>query len=222
MTVSAATIPWEFRESETFSMWMWTTTHFKATIHTDAVARTFLWNIDNITSGEDQTEVLAEGVGYEFKAAENAIREIIGKSYDPTLGYRRYAGSFATTFTIFTGEKIDFGPLEAGRVIIVVRVLSPKTGQVVLRKITGRLKVINYKLELSPEHGNTLIIPPSHIMSVAEEYAPRTPASVSRVTSTGLRIAEGKVTRGCTGKPGSLPNTVEHGPRAPWCPIHNM
>ena len=212
-------VPWLFEENPLLSLWIWRTPHFEAKIQTDSNANQFSWEITDLSQGAPYP--LSDGFELAFRDAEFAVREIIGKSYPAKLGYKKFAGSLATTFKIFTGERIDFGPMEATQVILTVRTLNKKTNQIVERTIAGKLKIHNYVLEVSPDHGQTVRIPPTHILSVQREYGGHAQEKKDNpLNNRLLRIFEGTVTLGCTGQPGMLPNTVEHPSRAPLCPVH--
>lgn len=211
-------IPWRIGEDPNILLWIWETEHFKAQIQTDSYRQSFSWFIKDYTQGIEST--LADGYQHNFKESEEAIREVLGKSYPKKLGYDKYSGYFATTFTIFSGEKIDFGPLEATSVVVKVRV-SDNKGGIKERSISGMLHVIHYSIEVAPEHGQAMKIPPSRIISVKKEYGGYAkPREADDSLARGLRIYPGNVTPGCTGKPGMLDNTVEHPTRAARCPIH--
>ena len=213
-------IPWMTDINKVMSLWVWDTPHFRAQITTDEIGRSFSWNITDLSQGREQA--LYDGFSGNFKDAENAIREVIGKSYPPKLGYRKYSGHLATTFRIFTKENIDFGPMEATKVILKVRT-SNAAGNITERTIAGMLKIQNYMLEVTPDHGSGVVVPPSHIMSVKQEFGGF--AKEKKITDRGgqnvLRTYQGVWSQGCTGRPGMLPNTVEHSPRAEWCPVHD-
>lgn len=210
-------IPWRLGESTEISLWIWETEHFRAKIQTDSYRVNFLWDIVDYSQGT--SDPLTDGYTGSFSESEEMVREIIGKSYPPMLGYSKYAGRFATTFTIFNKDKIDFGPMIASKVIITVRV-ADKQGKIREKKIVGKLGVENYTVKVSPEHGNPIRIPPSRIISVKQEFGGMAKPIQKEDLGRTLRIFPGDVTRGCTGKPGFMPNTVEHTSRAERCPIH--
>lgn len=211
-------IPWRLGEDPNISLWLWETDYFKAKIQTDSHRKSFSWEVFDLSQGYEST--LADGFQHNYRSAEEAVREVIGKSYPPALGFQKYAGHHATTFKIFTGEKIDFGPMEATSVVLTVRVADKKTGQIKERNISGMLHVIHYTIEISPEHGATMRIPPSRIVAIKKEFGGYAKPKEDDSLAKGLRIYPGKVSVGCTGKPGMLPNTVEHSTRAPHCAIH--
>jgi hypothetical protein len=211
-------IPWRLGEDPNISLWLWEAEHFKAKIQTDSYRQSFSWEVFDLSQGYDSS--LADGFQHSFRSAEEAVREVIGKSYPASLGYMKYAGHFATTFKIFTGERIDFGPMEATSVVLTVRVADKKTGDIKERQISGMIHVIHYTIEISPEHGQTMRIPPSRIVAIKKEFGGYAKPKEDDSLAKGLRIYKGKVTMGCTGKPGMLPDTVEHNTRAAHCPIH--
>lgn len=212
-------VPWLFQESPILSLWIWRTQHFEAKIQTDSHGNQFIWEISDLSQGTPHP--LSDGLENGFRECEFAVREVIGKSYPAKLGYKKFAGALSTTFKIFTGERIDFGPMEATQIILTVRTLNKKTNQIVERTIAGKLKINNYVLEVSPDHGQTVRIPPTHILSVQREYGGHAEEKKENPFNNRLlRIYQGKVTIGCSGQPGMLPDTVEHPTRAPHCPIH--
>lgn len=211
-------IPWRLGEDPNISLWIWETDYFTAKIQTDSYRKSFSWTIIDISQGMEQS--LADGFHPSFRASEEAVREVIGKSYPKKLGFSKYAGHFATTFKIFTGENIDFGPLESTSVIIMVRVPDKKKGGIKEQRIQGMLHVVNYHVEVSPENGATIRIPPSRIVSVKKEFGGFAKAKDDDSLTRGLRIFPGKMRPGCTGKPGMFPDTVDHPTKAPHCPIH--
>lgn len=214
-------IPWVTDINKILSLWVWETPHFRVQVTTDELQNHYTWEITDLSQGRKQA--LYDGFSMGFKDAEKAIRETIGKSYPVSLGYRKYAGDLATTFVIFTKERIDFGPMEATRVLMKVRSLNPANGIIGERMIAGVLRIVNYTLEVIPEHGSGVTVPPSHILSIKQEYGGM--ATEKKQDNIGnlasIRTYRGTVSNGCTGKPGMLPGTVEHSTRAAWCPIHD-
>lgn len=212
-------IPWRLDTSSSFSLWVWETEHFRCTVQTDQHRVTFSWDITDHSQGKPSH--LADGLCGSLRDAEDKIRGTIGKSYPPTLGYQQYAGRFATTFTIFTGEEIDFGPLRATKVILQVRVVE--NGSIRIKRYIGRLDIDHYNIRIVPEHGNATVIPPSRITSVQREFGgPVKPVEREDVLANALRIYPGTVKPGCTGKPGFISNTVEHPSKVRRCPVHEL
>lgn len=211
-------IPWRLGESTEISLWVWETEHFRAKIHTDSHRVSFIWDIIDFTQGRPSP--LADGFTGTFREAEEQVREVIGKSYDPMLGYLEYAGRYATTFRIFNGDEIDFGPMQATKVILAVRV-ADNDGKIKEKRFVGRLGVEHYNIKITPEHGNAVKIPPSRIVSVKQEFGGEVKAvKEDNPLGKSLRMYPGTVTHGCTGKLGFMDNTVEHPTKAPRCPIH--
>lgn len=211
-------IPWRLGEDPNISLWIWETDYFTAQIQTDSYRKSFSWQIADVSQGFKQP--LADGFEGSYRKAEEAVREVVGKSYPKSLGFAKYAGHYATTFKIFSGEKIDFGPMEATSVIMMVRVPDKRNGGIREQRIQGMLHCVNYHIEVSPEVGPTVRIPPSRIVSVKKEFGDFAKAKDDDSLTRSLRIFPGKVLPGCTGKPGMFPDTVEHPTRAPHCAIH--
>lgn len=211
-------IPWRLGESTEISLWVWETEHFISKIQTDSNRVNFLWDVVDLTQG--RTISLADGFTGSFRDSEEFVREIVGKSYPPALGYLKYAGRFATTFRIFTGDKIDFGSMQASKVILTVRV-ADNNGKIKDKRIVGRLGIDHYSIRVTPEHGNSVLIPPTRIVSVKQEFGgDAKPVKNEDTLGKSLRIYPGEMKQGCTGKAGFMPNTVEHPHRAARCPIH--
>lgn len=212
-------IPWRLDTSSAMALWIWETEHFRVTVHTDQHRVNFSWDITDHSQGRPSH--LADGIADSLRTAEEKIRGVIGKSYPPALGYQKYTGRFGTTFVIFTGEEIDFGPLQATKVILQVRVVE--NGSVRVKRYIGRLAINHYNIRIVPEYGNPTLIPPARITSVQREFGgPIKPVEREDVLASALRIHPGQVKSGCTGKPGFMPNTVEHPSRAARCPIHEF
>lgn len=218
--MSKKAIPWKLGDSEIISVWVWETDHFKASINTDQHRRNFMWNITDVSQGYESS--LQDGHTSSFDEAERFVKEIVGKSYPPQLGYQDFAGREATTFVIFTNEKIDFGPLQAAKVILTVRMPDNKGG-IKEQRIIGKLSIDHYSIKIAPDHGSIVKIPPSRILKVQPEFGSAIkPVKEEDTVAKSLRIYKGAYTKGCTGKPGFLANTVEHAPDAPRCPIHEV
>lgn len=221
MQKEAEAIPWRLSsESTRVPIWVWETDHFSAIIQTDEHRMKFMWDVKDYATGHPS--ILAEGITGSFRDSEDYVKEIIGKSYKPNLGYLKYAGAQATTFRIFNDDRIDFGPLVSSNVTLLVRTVDHNQ-RVKDKRYIGRLGIEHYNIKISPEHGDTIIIPPSRIISVTREFGgPIEPVKKEDVLGKSLRIYEGTVKQGCTGKPGFMQNTVEHGLKAPKCPIHEV
>lgn len=205
------TIPWNYQESPFAKSWTWTTDHFEAKVRSDGSR--YVWTVSDLSKGRQIP--LGSGPETSFTAAEDEVRELVGKSYPTRLGYRAYAGSLATTFRIYTGEVIDFGPLESSKVIMTVR-----TSEGVERILTGALRVVHHELHVVSESG-TYRVSPSFIVKVSREFGGMgsSPSKARKLGKSG-RLYEGELVPGCTGVLGYDPGTVDHPPRAPHCPIH--
>lgn len=207
-------IPWQLSDHGDYVMYFWPTLHFEATIQTDGT-KNFFWNIDDISQGEARP--FMSGHNSSLKDAEKEIKGFIGKSYEAKDGYKQYAGKEATTFTIFDGTEVDFGPLESKKIIVVV-----KLDAVNQRKLSGILHISHYDLHITPEYGNAQSIPPNHIVSIQSEYGGTDlTAGQNKRNNTTIRTYEGVWKNGCSGKAGFMENTVEHSPNDAWCPIHD-
>lgn len=207
-------IPWQLSEHGKYIMYFWPTRHFEATIQSDGT-KNFFWNIEDLSQGA--AKPFLSGHNSSFKEAENEIKGFIGKSYETKDGYRPYAGKAATTFRIFNGREVDFGPLESKKAIVTVK-LDATTE----RTFSGVLHVSHYELQISPEYGNAQSVPPSHIVSIKSEYG-GTDLAVddNKMNNKTIRTYEGSYKQGCTGRAGFMENTVEHSPNDGWCPIHD-
>ena len=203
-------IPWEFTTTEFYQIWEWNTQHFRARVSVEG--NTFVWEIgDWITSVDEEPRFLAEGRAGSFSAAEVEVREVIGKSYPVKLGYRDYAGTFATTFVVATGERVDLGAFDGQRSVVQVRM---PTG--VTQTFVGTTQVVHYELFLTPETGSAVKILPAHIVSIRGEGGD---TGSARAAYTGVgRIYRGVKGPRCTGKPGFLPETIDH--TGDPCPVH--
>lgn len=210
-TPKVKTIPWSYQESPFAKTWTWTTPHFEAKVRSDGSR--YVWTVSD--TSQDRPIPLGSGPETSFTAAEDEVRELVGKSYPTRLGYRAYAGALATTFRIYTGEVIDFGPLESSKVIMTVK--TKEGGE---RILTGALRVVHHELHLVGDAG-TYRVSPSFIVKVKKEFGGS--ASVvhkaKKIGKSG-RLYQGEVSPGCTGVLGYDPGTVDHPPRAPHCPIH--
>lgn len=207
-------IPWQLSEHGSYIMYFWPTEHFEASIQSDGT-KNFFWSIEDLSQG--YAKPFLSGHNSTFKEAEYDIKSAIGKSYATKDGYRAYAGKAATTFRIFNGKEIDFGPLESKKAIVTVK-LDANTE----RTFSGVLHISHYELQITPEYGNAQSVPPSHIVSIKSEYGQKDLAvSDDTKNNPTIRTYEGDFRSGCTGKPGFIEGTVEHSPNDPWCPIHD-
>ena len=221
-------IPWHFTDEPGVLLWTWTATHFVARIRGQEVSghesepdrrhvRSFQWDLaDLVHRQQGIPRVLVEGSAGTFAEAEDCIREHVGKAYDPGLGYRRFSGPLAFTFTMSTGERIDVRQL-IGTACVVTVLLPDRSHQTV----SGDFSVHHYLWRLTtPSHEIDII--PDHVVSVTNRSAAADRAAeVTRLnTYTGIgRIYREDPRPGCTGRPGFEVGTVDHagGPR---CPLH--
>jgi hypothetical protein len=208
-TFGLPAVPWAFLDSELMKVWVWRTDHFEVRVNADV--NSFSWEIlDLMASSEGR--FLTEGRARDFAGAENEVREAIGKCYPPKYGYGRYAGSLATTFTLATGERLDFGLFAGTRAVIVVRLPDGRE-----QPFVGSVRVNHYEIWLTPDTGSTVRIQPAHIVRVTGEGGGAAAAAKTAYTGVG-RLYRGALVRGCNGKPGFMPDTVDHIGDA--CTIH--
>lgn len=228
MSGLAEPIPWAFTDSPGVLLWTWLTEHFVARVTGTEVdndddpdgrrlIRAYRWDVsDLMRTNQGLPRLLIEGTCGSFEEAEAQVREHVGKLYDPRLGYRRYSGALAFTFTLSTGERIDVSEYVGTK--CAVTVLMPDRTE---RTVTGDLDVQHYKWRLStPEQ--VLEILPEHVLRITNrsEIAERATAVTRTDTYSGIgRIYREEPRRGCTGKPGFTVGTVDHA-GSPRCPIH--
>lgn len=207
-TMKTKSVPWEYFHSQSITSWTWRTPHFEAIIRSDGARYTY--NLVDLSSGGRRPA--SDGYGFSFEEVEAYVLEFIGKAYPLSLGYRAYAGEHATTFSIYTAEKVDFGPMEG----MPVR-LKVKTKGGAIRDFTGLLQLDHFNILLTTHTGTKIKIPPSFIVEVISESTKR---GIQK--AGGGRTVQGEAIRGCTGTPGFTPGVVDHGPNSPWCPIHQI
>ncbi|MHB8796794.1 MAG: hypothetical protein ACYC90_15230, partial [Candidatus Nanopelagicales bacterium] len=134
----------------------------------------------------------------------------------PRLGYRRFAGPLAFTFTLTTGERLDVSGYIGTR--CTVTVLMPDRTE---RAVAGDFAVSHYKWRLVS--GDQVIeILPEHVLRITNrsEAAERADAIVHGDLHSGIgRIYREDPRPGCTGRAGFLLGTVDHA-GAPRCPLH--
>lgn len=209
-------IPWIFTDSPIMKKWSWKTAHFDARILSMAGDSSLVWEVVDVSGGApsilDTSETLT------FVQAQNDILEIIGKSYPPILGYWAYARELATTFLVKNGEPFDFGPYE-GREVIVEYFNKHKPHQPVI--VMGILHVTNYNITLRPANKDSIVIPPSFIISVRKEGERSAYGEIKEKKTPRSRILHEEWRVGCTGAPGYAPNTLIHNQSDPYCPIHD-
>lgn len=193
-------------------MWQWKTAHFQVTVSTEGPS--FYWELgDLIVPNQGLPRFLAENRAADFDAAEREVREAVGKSYPSLLGYGAYTGSLATTFTIATGERVNLGEF-AGQQVVVTVLLPDRSQQTVV----GYASVVHYELHLAPPNGGSIRIQPAHIVQVVGEGGGSANSGNADYLGMG-RMYRGQVTRSCAGRPGFLPNTIDHTGSTP-CPTH--
>lgn len=230
MSDAVLPIPWKYTDSPGVLLWTWSTEHLSARIMgyevpnpddlTGArIIKSYNWELsDLIKRHQGMPRLLIEGVAATFEDAEHAIREHIGKCYDPRLGYGPIAGPWAFRFTIATGEVLDIRPFVNTR--CAVTVLLPDGTETT---VIGDLATRGYKWRLNGTE-SVLELTPEHVVSVTNrsEAAERA-ASYSHLDSySGIgRIYKEEPRRGCTGRPGFTVGTVDHA-GAPRCPIHEV
>lgn len=211
-TYGLRAIPWGFLDHALVKMWVWRTDHFDARVMADV--NSFSWEIlDLIRAVDGEGKFLAEGRAGDFAEAERAIRETIGKSYPTKYGYSGYAGALATTFTIATGESMDFAAFNGIRSIVTVKMPNGQE-----QSFVGETRVVHYELHLTALTGQTVKIQPAHILRVVPEGGGRARATAAS-TYTGMgRMYRGTVVPGCSGKPGFMPDTIDH--TGEKCSVH--
>ena len=229
-------IPWSFTDSPGLLLWTWVTDHFVARIvgaEVDATAgvaaelapglagrrfvRSYSWDVsDLMRRNQDLPRLLIEGTTETFAAAELLVREHVGKLYDARLGYRRFSGPLAFTFTLSTGAKLDVSSLIGTR--CAVTVLLPDRTE---RTVSGDFDVQHYTWRLStPE--SVLEIVPEHVVRISNRSDAAERAS--EITRNDSYSGIGRMYRedprpGCTGRAGFAVGTVDHA-GAPRCPLH--
>ena len=226
----AEPVPWTFTDSPGILLWTWITDHFVARITGTEVAndddpegrriiRSYGWDLsDKIRMNQGLPRLLIEGNAPSFEEAEALVREHVGKCYDPRLGYRRFAGPLAFTFTLSTGDRVDVAEYMGTR--CAVTVLMPDRTE---RTVSGTFDVSSYKWRLtSPEEVFEIL--PEHVVRITNrsEAAERATAITRNDSYSGIgRIYREEPKPGCTGKPGFMMGTVDHAGAA-RCPIHEV
>lgn len=223
-------VPWLYSDAPGILMWTWLTEHFVAKItgaeirdaeYLDTAGqrtiRSYSWELaDLMRTHQGMPRVLIEGMAAGFDDADALIREHVGKCYDSRLGYARFSGSLAKTFTLATGEILDTTPLLGTRCTITV--LLPGGGS---QQVQGDLSLEHYKWRLR-DGDQILEITPEHVSSVVNksEAASRAAKVVHLETYSGIaRIYRDERKVGCTGTPGFMVGTVDHA-GATRCPVH--
>jgi hypothetical protein len=228
-------IPWSFTDSPGVLMWMWATEHFVARIQGTEVSveseslgglpggrrlvRSYLWNLsDRVRLQQGVPRLLIEGNSSTFDQAENLIREHIGKCYDRTLGYRRFAGSHTFTFQLSTGENVDVSSLIGTQCTVTVLIAGGAR-----RTVIGDLDVIGYRWLVTSADGSFEIVP-EHVVAITNRsaIAEQARAVVHIETYSGVgRMYREDPRAGCTGRAGFMQGTVDHA-GAGRCPLHEV
>lgn len=217
-------VPWVFTNSSGLATWTWLTEHFVARIVGQMPAsvdsdidessivrhiRFVDWEVgDLIHRHQDMPRVIVEGRASHFDQAEVLIRENVAKAYEPTLGYRRYAGPLAFTFELASGQKHDVSDL-IGR-DVQLRVLQAGGSERVVR---GEFGVHGYRWRVVTP-GGTLEVVPEHVVEITGH------GRIRASSNLGIgRIHRDSMRAGCTGAPGFAMGTIDHAGKS-QCPIH--
>lgn len=201
---SLRTIPWKHQGDEMTTLWTWEAEHFTVTV-TGNVSSVYFRIHDKASD-----QMFFDGQSATFEQSEMVIRETIGKAYHPSLGYRPYAGALATTFMLATGDKKDLSRY-IGRAV-EVEVLNADGSK---ENYRGVVEIANYYLELRTEKIHIKVLP-SHLLDIKPVVAAEgVDSEYERISG---RTFKGKYQPGCTGFPGFMENTIEHGGLT--CPIH--
>lgn len=220
--------PWTFTDAPGVLLWTWLTPHFVARV-TGAevdndeddegrrVIRSYAWELsDLVRTTQGLPRVLVAGQASDFDEAEQRILEHVGKCYDPRLGYRKFAGPLAYTFTLSTGEVVDVSAFIGTR--CAVTVLMPDRTE---RTVTGDFAVTHYKWRLAAPDRITEIVP-EHVMRITNrsEAAERATLIIRGDLYSGIgRIYREDPRPGCTGRAGFMLGAVDHA-GAQRCPLH--
>ena len=237
----AVSIPWSFTDSLGLLQWSWVTEHFVVRIVGEEVdvsfrdgvhravaaelpgvsgqrfVRAYTWSVcDLIRTHQGLPRVLVEGSASSFDQGSDVAREHVGKLYDPRLGYQRFAGALATTFTISTGDRIDVSSLIGTQCSVTVLLASGGEETVV-----GDFSVDHYSWQLTTPAAVIKVVP-EHVLRIANrsEAAVRAHDVVYLQSYSGVgRIYHEETRPGCTGRPGFVVGVVDHA-GAPRCPLH--
>jgi hypothetical protein len=208
-------IPWIFKENPMLKSWSWETDLFDAKILMTKGIDSPTWTVVD-RSGTPPTP-LGMGEELSFQEAQDAILELIGKSYPVRYGYWAYAGKLATTFIVKNGQKVDFTPYIGSSVIIEAYNKRDPSRPAVL---IGTLSVSHFNIELKTDRERILVIPPAFIISVKKEFDTSGNVQVKEQVG-GKRLFREEWRPGCTGSPGYLQGTLVHNPNDVFCPIHD-
>jgi hypothetical protein len=200
-------IPWSHTITEFGALWKWATPHFEVMVNGDG--RAYYYTISDKSTGT--LKPFADGTGASFEQAEQLIRGIIGKAYDPALGYQHYTGFYATTFVLANGQPLDLAPF-VGKAI-EVEVIIPNKGRQVY---TGIAQIKHYELILV-NGGLAVKIAPVKITRIGYvvDLKPDSKPEFEKIVG---RTYKGGLLPGCNGNLGFMPDTVDHSGLS--CPIH--
>ena len=198
MSTQPQPIPWAFSELPGIRRWTWLSEHAVCIVDTELVdatgaapgsalvdgpgarqaSRSHTWSVaDRIRTNQGVPRVLVEGQAATFDQAEDAIREHIGKLYDPSLGYGAFAGRLAGTFTLASGERVDLTDFIGRQCAVTVRV-----GEHATRGLVGELTIHHYRVRLRSAGGVTEITP-EHIVSIHSRAVPAAGQSANGLTA---------------------------------------
>lgn len=209
-------------------MWSWVTEHLVARVSGQEVpgdeddrgirnVRSYTWELlDLIRSNQGMPRLLIEGASRSFGDAELQVREHVGKCYDARLGYRKFAGSLAFTYSLASGEQIDVSSFIGTRCSVTVLLAdgSERTvaGDFSIDRYRWVVRTLDEQLEIVPEHVVRL--------TNRSEVADRAASIMRHDSYTGIgRMYRQEPRKGCTGRPGFTVGTVDHAGAAE-CPIH--
>lgn len=152
-------VPWLFTETKGFRTWIWETQHFVAKIIGEGHDTiTFSWQI--IEKSEKGDFIFETSQSRNFREAELEIVETIAKSWDRKLGYVEYAGDLAYTYTIASGEKINFEKFIGNHVNIKYSSSYDEA------ESNGILGLKNYNILIKQENGKVIVVPPGAIRNI--------------------------------------------------------
>lgn len=231
-------IPWGFTDAPGILLWSWVTESFIARISGAEVAlsdsavdaaelapglvgrrfvRSYTWDVsDRMRTHQGLPRLLIDGTSSTFVEAETLVREHVGKLYDPRLGYRRFSGALAFTFTLATGESLDVSGFIGTHCNVTV--LLPDGSE---RTVSGDFDVESYRWSLSAATEVVEIVP-EHVVRVSNrsEAAERAQELTRLDSYSGFgRMYREDPRPGCTGRAGFTVGTVDHA-GAPRCPLH--
>jgi hypothetical protein len=209
--------PWVYVDAGLLKSWTWKTPHFEGKVLTSGQGDGYTWSLKDITG--QQAKTLAGGEEQTFTEAEELVLETVGKSYPQQLGYHKYAGELATTFSTGFGKKINFAPYSGSTVTVKV---FNKTNPAQPHIITGILGVKNYKILLKTAQTNVSIIP-EQILEIIQEKTSDTSMITQKTDMTAFRqILKEEWQPGCTGQPGFRAGTTLHKSTDKPCPFHRF